>query len=83
MRLSLFSKNEDIEKSAPILGAKILAVFEKNKSERVSIFEIIKILKKEKRIGVRAIYYAIIFLYSVDLIEFDEPYLVIKNDENQ
>jgi hypothetical protein len=83
MRLSLFSKNEDIEKSAPILGAKILAVFEKNKSERVSIFEVIKILKKEKRIGVRAIYYAIIFLYSVDLIEFDEPYLVIKNDENQ
>ncbi|AXK26610.1 ABC-three component system middle component 6 [Serratia marcescens] len=83
MRLSLFSKNEDIEKSAPILGARILAIFEKNKIERISIFEIIKILKKEKKIGVRAIYYAIIFLYSVDLIEFDEPYLVIKNDENQ
>ncbi|MGW1444212.1 ABC-three component system middle component 6 [Serratia rhizosphaerae] len=83
MRLSLFSKNEDIEKSAPILGARILAIFEKNKIERISIFEIIKILKKEKKIGVRAIYYAIIFLYSIDLIEFDEPYLVIKNDENQ
>ncbi|MGC0789164.1 ABC-three component system middle component 6 [Pantoea agglomerans] len=83
MRLNLFSKNEDLEKSAPVLGAKILAIFEKKKSQRVSIFEVIQILKKDKKIGVRAVYYAIIFLYSLDLIEFDEPYLVIKNDENK
>ncbi|MFP1806304.1 ABC-three component system middle component 6 [Lonsdalea quercina] len=83
MRLNLFSKNEDLEKSAPVLGAKILTIFEKKKSQRVSIFEVIQILKKDKKIGVRAVYYAIIFLYSLDLIEFDEPYLVIKNDENK
>ncbi len=83
MGLNLFSKNEDLEKSAPVLGAKILAIFEKKNSRRMSIFEVIKNLKKDKKVGVRAIYYAIIFLYSVDLLEFDEPYLVIKNDEDQ
>ncbi|ARF48316.1 ABC-three component system middle component 6 [Pantoea stewartii] len=83
MRLNLFSKNEDLDKSAPVLGAKILNIFEKKKSRRVSIFEVIQTLKKDKKIGVRAVYYAIIFLYSLDLIEFDEPYLVIKNDENK
>ena len=82
MRLSLFSKNEDLEKSAPVLGAKILMIFEKSNKKKISIFEIIKNLKKDKTVGVRAVYYAILFLYAVDLIEFDEPYLVVKNVEN-
>ncbi len=32
MRLNLFSKNEDLDKSAPVLGAKILNIFEKRKA---------------------------------------------------
>ncbi|MFT4273638.1 MAG: hypothetical protein QM578_21745 [Pantoea sp.] len=78
MRLSLFSKNEDLEKSAPVLGAKILIFFEKNKKNKISIFDVVRHLKKDKTVGVRAVYYAIIFLYAIDLIEFDEPHLVLK-----
>ena len=78
MRLSLFSKNEDLEKSAPVLGAKILVLFEKNKKNKISIFDVVRHLKKDKTVGVRAVYYAIIFLYAIDLIEFDEPHLVLK-----
>lgn len=74
--LKIFSKDEDIEKSAPIVGAEILRILtEKNV---ISIFSLAKELRKRKLIGVRSIYYGMIFLYTLDLIEFNEPYLALK-----
>lgn len=74
--LNLFSKDEDLSKSAPIIGGEILKILRCER--KVSIFTLAKILRKDKLIGVRSIYYGMIFLYVLDLIEFDEPYVVIK-----
>ena len=78
---NLFTKDEPIEKSAAYVGYQILCIFKEANSEQLSIFEVIRKLKVYKPMSVRMVYYGIIFLYSVGLIEFDEPFLIIKNDE--
>lgn len=72
---SLFSKDEDLLKSAPIVGAEILKLLEKSDSKKVSIYDVVNKLKKKNISGVRTIYFAMVFLYSLDLIEFNEPFL--------
>jgi len=72
---SLFSKDEDLLKSAPIVGADILRLLEKSDSNKVSIYDVVSKLKNKNISGVRTIYFSMIFLYSLDLIEFNEPFL--------
>ena len=79
--LKLFSKDERIEKSAPIVGSYILKLLENR--DCISIFELARNLRKNRLIGVRSIYYGMIFLYALDLIDFNEPYVVLKNDKNK
>ena len=74
----LFSKDEDLFKSAPYIGAQILKLLEASKDSRISIFDVADKLKKDKISSVRSMYYGMIFLYSVDIIEFREPYLILK-----
>ena len=75
---SLFSKDENLLKSAPYIGSKILQMFEESGETRISIFDVIEKFKKKKAANVRAIYYGMMFLYSLDIIDFKEPYLVRK-----
>ncbi|MDC3221620.1 hypothetical protein OAT97_00805 [Gammaproteobacteria bacterium] len=75
---NLFLKDEDLQKSAPYIGAKILEFLENSEQSRISIFDVIKKLKKNNHSSVRLVYYGMLFLYSLDLIEFNAPYLVIK-----
>ncbi|HGU6469400.1 TPA: hypothetical protein ACNAMN_003784 [Yersinia enterocolitica] len=80
--LNLFSKDEKISKSAPIVGASVLKLLSESKNGSISIFSLARELKKDKTLGVRSIYYGMIFLYTLDLIEFNEPYVTLKNDNN-
>lgn len=75
---NLFSKDDDLRKSAPVLGFEILKLLKESKDSRVSIFDVAKKITGPGGVGARSIYYAIIFLYSLEVIEFQEPYLVAK-----
>ena len=75
---SLFSKDDDLRKSAPVLGFEILKLIKASEESQVSIFDIAKTMAKSGGINARSIYYAMLFLYSLDFIEFQEPYLVAK-----
>jgi len=75
---SLFSKDDDLRKSAPVLGFEILKLIKASEESQVSIFDIAKTMAKSGGINARSIYYAMLFLYSLDIIEFQEPYLVAK-----
>ncbi|MCR4508679.1 hypothetical protein NUV66_05140 [Pseudomonas sp. 32.2.56] len=75
---SLFSKDDDLRKSAPVLGFEILKLLQESEESQVSIFDIAKAMAKSGGINARSIYYAMLFLYSLDIIEFQEPYLVAK-----
>jgi len=75
---NLFTKDEDLMKSAPFIGAEILKQLQSSDDGRISIFDLAKNLRKTNKTTVRSIYYGMLFLYSLDIVEFDEPYL-IKN----
>ena len=79
---NLFTKDEDLMKSAPFIGFEILKHLQSSKDGRVSIFEIAKIFQKTNKLSARSIYYGMLFLYSLDIVDFEEPYL-IENVENQ
>jgi hypothetical protein len=78
---NLVSKNENLEKSAPVIGAEILKMLNSSENSMVSIFDAARSLKKSNKIGAKSLYYGILFLYSLDIIEFDEPYIIsnVKN----
>ncbi|EHM2571571.1 hypothetical protein KF037_004581, partial [Salmonella enterica subsp. enterica serovar Newport] len=59
-----------------------LNLFDETKKEKISIFDLAKELKKNNSLGVRAIYFGMVFLYTLDLIDFDEPYVINKNVKN-
>lgn len=75
---NLFSKDDDLRKSAPMLGFEILKLIQDSEESQVSIFDIAKTMAKSGGINARSIYYAMLFLYSLDIIDFQEPYLVAK-----
>ncbi|MFT4929693.1 MAG: hypothetical protein ACI8WB_005828 [Phenylobacterium sp.] len=76
---NLFSKDEDLTKSSPYIGAEILKLLESTGQSRISIFEVASKMKKSNNISsIRTIYYGMLFLYSLDIIEFEDPYLVAK-----
>ncbi len=75
---NLFSKDDDLCKSTPVLGFEILKLIKDSEDYQVSIFDIAKTMTKVGGINARSIYYAMLFLYSLDIIDFQEPYLVAK-----
>ena len=75
---NLFSKDEDLMKSAPFIGSEILKQLQSSNDGRISIFDLANNLRKTNKITARSIYYGMLFLYSLNIVEFDEPYL-IKN----
>ena len=78
---NLISKDDDLAKSAPVVGYEILKLINNSSNSRVSIFDIAKKLKKTNKASPRSIYYGMIFLYTLGIVEFNEPYLM-RNDKN-
>ena len=76
----LFTKDEDLKKSAPYIGFKILKLIESSEEGRVSIFDVARNLRKSNDFNVRGLYFGILFLYSLAIIDFDQPYLVRHAD---
>lgn len=78
---NLFTKDENLMKSAPFVGSEILKQLQISDGGRISIFDLARNLRKTNKITARSIYYGMLFLYALDIVEFDEPYL-IKNVKN-
>ena len=75
---NLFSKDEDLLKSAPYIGYEILKLFEGSEEPKISIFQVARKLKKKYNANIRTIYYGMIFLHSLEIIDFESPFLVKK-----
>ena len=70
------SKDDDLRRSAPIIGFEILKFIRENNNSRVNILDVAEKLHKTNQAGELSVYYGIIFLYSLGIIDFNEPYLV-------
>ncbi|EAY24741.1 ABC-three component system middle component 6 [Microscilla marina] len=76
----LISKDENIKSSSVYVGyliLKELKKFKKKGKDKISLFDLTQALKKEKITHYRQIVFALMFLYSCDIINFEEPYIYI------
>ncbi len=75
----LVSKDENIKTSAVYVASLILKQIQKQKVDKISIFEISKELKKYNISRYRHLFFGLAFLYSSGIIDFKEPFIYIKN----
>ena len=73
----LVSKDENIKTSAVYVGSLILEQLKKSKKDRITIFEIAEDLQEKNIISYRQIVFALMFLYSCEIIDFKEPYIYV------
>lgn len=76
----LINKDENIKTSAVYVASLILQEIKKQKGNRLSIFQLSAILKKEHVQQYRHMFFGLAFLYSTGIIEFNEPYIYTLND---
>lgn len=75
---NLFLKDESIDVSPPVVGYRLLKYVQKKGKGKLSIFDLADHFKNENWFSPKALYYGIIFLFSVGLIEFNEPYVMLN-----
>ena len=70
------SRDENIKTSSVYIGFLILKALKRKEDKKISIFEIVTELKKELAIiHDRQIIFSLMFLYSLGIIDFSEPYV--------
>ena len=68
----------NIKSSAMYIGYLILKEIKEKNSEKVSIYDISRVLKKKGISSSRQLVLGLSFLYSVDIVEFEEANVWIK-----
>ena len=78
----LVSKDENFKTSSVRVASLILKKIQKEKVDKISIFEVAKDLKKYNITRYRHMFFGLAFLYSSGIIDFKEPfiYIINKND---
>ena len=76
--LNLFLKDENINMAPAVVGYRILSFINDKDDEKVSLFDITDKFKDEKWFSPKTLYFGMFFLFSVGLINFEQPY-VVKN----
>lgn len=79
---NLFLKDEGIEMAPPVVGYRILSHIADLRIEKTSLFDLADHFKDEKWFSPKALYFGMIFLFSVGLLDFQEPYVVVTNAAN-
>jgi hypothetical protein len=75
----LVSKDENIKTSSVYVASLILKKIQSQEVDKISIFDIVKHLKKYDITRYRHIFFGLAFLYSTGIIDFREPFIYIKN----
>lgn len=68
---NLFSTNENASTLPPVVGVDVLKVLDRGGRGRASMFDIFDSLRKKQHLAPRSIYYALAFLYSTGIVDFD------------
>lgn len=73
--MALISKDEEIKSSVVYVGYLVLKALKGKKDDKISIFDISQKLKKHGLVHGRQLMFALMFLYSVGVIDFKAPYI--------
>ena len=76
----LINRDENISNSVVHIGYHILKLFKTR--NQLTIFEVAKELKSKKVTSYRQLIFSLMFLHSIDLIEFDSPFIQLVSDKN-
>ncbi|WP_243108107.1 ABC-three component system middle component 6 [Clostridium sp. JN-9] len=74
----MVANSNSVKSSAMYIGYLILKEIKEKNSEKVSIYDVSRILKKKGINSSRQLVLALSFLYSVDIVEFEEANVWIK-----
>lgn len=79
IRLKLLVEgSENIKASSVYTGYLILNEVTKSDTKKISLYKISDILKKKGINNSRQLIFGVLFLYSMGLVKFEEPYLWIE-----
>lgn len=83
MKIKLFEKNSLVKNSSIYLGYLILKKISSNKKKKeLSIFQVTKMMKElNPTCNAKQIIYALMFLHSADLVDFQKPFVKLKYAE--
>ncbi|MFK4345061.1 MULTISPECIES: hypothetical protein [unclassified Paenibacillus] len=76
--MALVEDSENIKSSAVYIGYLVLKEIKKNGAEKVSIYKVSDTLKKNGISHSRQLIFGLLFLYSLGMVKFEEPYLWIE-----
>lgn len=76
--MTLKMNENDLKTSAMYIGYLILSGMKKMKKDRISIYDVSDILQKKSVGSSRQLVIGLLFLYSVDIIDFEEATIWIK-----
>jgi len=76
---NIFLKDEALDKSPVMVGFQIARFIKKSGKSRISIFDVVDHFKRETWFSSNSFFYGLTFLYSVGLIDFEEPYLMARD----
>lgn len=74
----MVANSNSVKSSAMYIGYLILKEMKEKNSEKVSIYDVSRILKKKGINSSRQLVLGLSFLYSVDIVEFEEANVWIK-----
>lgn len=72
---NIFASNESLNSLPPVVGREVMELINKNPSKRVSLFDVFDAVKDKPWFSTRIVYFALAFLYSAELINFDGLYV--------
>jgi hypothetical protein len=75
---NLISKDEDLNSSPIIIGYKVLRFMKDKKVQKISVFDVAEHFKNQKWFTPKSLYFGMLFLFSVDIIDFNHSYISRK-----
>jgi hypothetical protein len=76
---NLILKDEEVLSSPSIVGYRILELMKKRNVNKISVFDIADHFRNEIWFSPKNLYFAMLFLFSVDLIDFSNSYISKRN----
>ena len=79
MQIKIFDKTSNIKNNAIYLAYEILKYFDHNNKEKETVYKLVRHLDWGKVYNsYKQFSYALIFLHSCDIIDFEVPYISLK-----
>lgn len=77
--VKLISRDENIKSTSVYVGYLVLKALRRNRQRKITIFDAVETIKAERGfVHYRQLLFALMFLYSADIIDFVEPYIYRK-----